>query len=75
MTISTTNPATGETLKTFSEDSDALVEEKLAKAAKAFLSWRRTSFADRARRMLRAAVGGWFFLAFYHGFAMDEHSA
>jgi len=55
MAIATTNPATGETLKTFSPDSDAVIEEKLAKAARAFLGWRRTSFADRAQRLSRVA--------------------
>src|SRR5712671_2754116 len=33
MTIATTNPATGETLKTFSPDSEGVIEEKLRKAA------------------------------------------
>ena len=35
MTIASTNPATGETLKTFPPDSDAVLEEKLRKAAAA----------------------------------------
>ena len=55
MTIASTNPATGETLKTFPPDSDAAIEEKLRKAAAAAKQWRRTSFADRAQRMSRAA--------------------
>src|SRR6267143_7211340 len=33
MTIATTDPATGKTIKTFSPDSDAAIDEKLAKAA------------------------------------------
>ncbi len=56
MTIASTNPATGETLKTFPPDSDAALEEKLRKAAAAAKQWRRTSFADRAQRMSRAAA-------------------
>src|SRR6266446_3493892 len=56
MTIASTNPATGETLKTFPPDSDAAIEEKLRKAAAAAKQWRRTSFADRAQRMSRAAA-------------------
>src|ERR1700737_391890 len=56
MTIASTNPATGETLKTFSPDSDGVIEEKLRKAAAAAKQWRRTTFADRAQRMSRAAV-------------------
>src|SRR5579864_1628178 len=56
MTIATTNPATGETVKSFAADSDALIEEKLQKSADAFRSWRRTTFAERARHMARAAA-------------------
>src|SRR5882724_10613201 len=56
MTIASTNPATGETLKTFSPDSDGVIEEKLGKAAAAAKQWRRTTFAERAQRMSRAAV-------------------
>src|ERR1700737_584519 len=56
MTIASTNPATGETLKTFSPDSDGVIEEKLRKAAAAAKQWRRTTFADPAPRMSRAAV-------------------
>jgi len=51
MTIASTNPATGETLKTFSPDSDGVIEEKLRKAAAAAKQWRRTTFAERAQRM------------------------
>src|SRR6267142_2503900 len=56
MTIASTNPATGETLKTFSPDSDGVIEEKLRKAAAAAKQWRRSTFAERAQRMSRAAV-------------------
>jgi succinate-semialdehyde dehydrogenase/glutarate-semialdehyde dehydrogenase len=56
MAITTTNPATGETVKTFSPDSDRVIEEKLAKAAKAFASWRRTPFAERGQRLLRVGA-------------------
>jgi len=55
MTIATTNPFTGETVKTFPADSDALIEQKLQKAASAAKAWRRTSFAERAQRLSRAA--------------------
>jgi succinate-semialdehyde dehydrogenase/glutarate-semialdehyde dehydrogenase len=55
MTIATTNPATGKVEKTFTPDSDARIEEKLQKAAAAAKSWRRTSFAERAQRLSRAA--------------------
>jgi len=56
MTIATVNPATGETVKTFTPDSDAVLEEKLRKAASAFRQWRRSSFAERAQRLSRAAA-------------------
>jgi succinate-semialdehyde dehydrogenase / glutarate-semialdehyde dehydrogenase len=56
MTIASTNPATGETLKTFPADSDSVIEEKLKKAAAAAKTWRRTAFAERAQRLSRAAA-------------------
>ncbi len=55
MTIASVNPATGETLKTFPADSDRAIEDKLEKAAVAWKTWRRTSFADRSQRLSRAA--------------------
>ena len=56
MPIATTNPFTGETVKTFLADSDSLIEEKLQRADRTFRAWRRTSFAERARLMSRAAA-------------------
>ena len=55
MAIATINPATGEVLKKFDALTDAQVDEKIAKAAKAFHSFRNTPFSDRARCMLKAA--------------------
>ena len=55
MGIATINPATGETVKTFAEMSDADVESCLASAVKAHASYRLTSFADRAAWMREAA--------------------
>ncbi|MGZ6125990.1 MAG: NAD-dependent succinate-semialdehyde dehydrogenase [Myxococcales bacterium] len=55
MTIATINPATGETLKTFPPDSDGVIERKLERAAVAAKVWRRTSFAERAQFLSRAA--------------------
>src|SRR3954452_20245704 len=55
MAIASTNPATGETLRVFDPLSESEIEEKLARASEAFKSWRRTSFADRAAAMTRAA--------------------
>jgi succinate-semialdehyde dehydrogenase / glutarate-semialdehyde dehydrogenase len=53
--IATINPATGETLKTYDELSEAEVQRCLAAAAAAHASYRLTSFADRAAWMRRAA--------------------
>jgi succinate-semialdehyde dehydrogenase/glutarate-semialdehyde dehydrogenase len=55
MAIATTDPRTGEVLKTFDELTDAQLEEKLAKAAAAAERYRLTSFEDRAG-WLRAAA-------------------
>lgn len=55
MAIATINPATGEVIKTFTALTDAQVDEKITKAAATFDSFRRTSFADRAKWMRRAA--------------------
>ena len=55
MAIATINPATGELVKKFEPLSDALVGEKISKAAKAFRGFRKSSFADRARWMIKAA--------------------
>jgi succinate-semialdehyde dehydrogenase/glutarate-semialdehyde dehydrogenase len=55
MAIATTNPATGEVLKTFEALTAAQIEQKLQLAASAFKTHRRTSFAERAEKMMRAA--------------------
>src|SRR6185369_12041911 len=53
--IASTNPATGETVKTYDEMSEADVERCLAAAAAASDSYRLTGFAERAGWMRRAA--------------------
>ena len=55
MAIATINPATGETLKTYGELSDAEIERCLAAAARAHASYRLTDFEARAGWMRRAA--------------------
>ena len=55
MAISTTDPRTGEVLKTFDELTDAEVEDRLARAAAAAESYRLTTFEQRAG-WLRAAA-------------------
>ena len=56
MAIQTTNPATGQVLKTFDPFDDAEIESRLALAAKTATEYRRSSFAERAEWM-RAAAG------------------
>ena len=53
--IATVNPATGETVREFAPHTAAEVEERVARAAATFSTWRRTLFADRAALMGRAA--------------------
>jgi succinate-semialdehyde dehydrogenase / glutarate-semialdehyde dehydrogenase len=55
VSIASINPATGETIKTFEPLSQTQLDEKLQRARETFESYRRTSFADRALSMLRAA--------------------
>jgi succinate-semialdehyde dehydrogenase/glutarate-semialdehyde dehydrogenase len=55
MAIATTNPATGEVVKSFEPLTGAQIEQKLQLAASAFRSHRQTTFADRATKMMRAA--------------------
>src|ERR1700687_4474409 len=55
MGIRTINPATGEVVKTFQALSEHEIEKKLQLAVSAFKSERKTPFAVRAKRMLKAA--------------------
>jgi succinate-semialdehyde dehydrogenase / glutarate-semialdehyde dehydrogenase len=54
VSISTTNPATGKTLRTFEPHTTAQVNESIDRAGAAYRKHRLTSFADRARRMRKA---------------------
>lgn len=56
MAIATIDPTTGQTLRTFEPLADAELERKLALAAETFEQYRRTSFAERAEWMRRAAA-------------------
>ena len=51
MAIASVYPATGETLKSFTPHSEAEVEEKIALAASAYRSYRRTSYEERGELM------------------------
>src|SRR5262249_44953884 len=55
MAIASINPATGAELRVFESLSDAQIEEKLARAAETFRSYRRAPMASRARMMIKAA--------------------
>src|SRR5258707_5933995 len=55
MTIQSINPATGEVLETFELYSQEQIDEALDQARQAFLSWRTTTFAQRAEHLLRVA--------------------
>ena len=54
MAIETINPATGETLKTFSSHTKEQVDKKLNKAVEAYAKHRLSSFESRARCMRNA---------------------
>src|SRR4051794_5394070 len=53
--IASINPATGETLRVFEPLTDSEVDARLARAQSAYRSYRRTSFADRARWLTAVA--------------------
>jgi succinate-semialdehyde dehydrogenase/glutarate-semialdehyde dehydrogenase len=55
MPIASVNPATGETIKSFDALDESEINEKLERAINAFQTHRRTSFAQRATMMARAA--------------------
>lgn len=53
--ITTTNPATGETLGQYAELSKQEIEAKLTLSAKAFAEWRTSSLDDRSALLMRLA--------------------
>ncbi len=55
MTIATVNPATGQTLRTFTPLSEPELDARIQCAADAFRRYRRTPLADRIRMLARAA--------------------
>jgi succinate-semialdehyde dehydrogenase/glutarate-semialdehyde dehydrogenase len=55
MPIASVNPATGEVVKTFQPLSEAEIEKKVQRAVATFKAERNTPFAERSKRMLRAA--------------------
>ena len=55
MSITTTNPATGKTIRTFEPYSAARVNESIDRAVAAYRVHRKSSFTERAVRMRAAA--------------------
>lgn len=55
MPIASNNPATGEVLQTFDSLNQSQIEERLSRAVETFRDHRRTTFSERAEKMLRAA--------------------
>lgn len=55
MAYQTTNPFTGEVLRSFPDATDAQVSQAIEDAHIAFLAWRDTTFAERAQVMRNAA--------------------
>lgn len=51
MSIQTINPTTGEVLETFEPYNQRQINEALDQAHQAFLQWRATSFAERAKHL------------------------
>jgi succinate-semialdehyde dehydrogenase/glutarate-semialdehyde dehydrogenase len=55
MAIATVNPTTGKTLKTFEPLSDSEIENRIQRAAETFPRFRRLTFPERARMMMKTA--------------------
>src|SRR5690242_15250215 len=55
MPITSVNPATGRTIKTYDEHAPEQAKAIVEQAHDAWCSWRKTSFVERAKRMRRAA--------------------
>ena len=53
--IASINPATGETLQTYEALTNAQLDDRLARADRAYRTYRRTSLAERARWLAAAA--------------------
>ena len=54
MPIATTDPATGQLVRSFDELTETEIETRLTKAATAFRAWRRLPVAERAAVVRRA---------------------
>ena len=56
MSIESVNPATGETVRTYDEMTPQQTAAAVADAHEAWKAWRKTSFAERAKPMKKAAA-------------------
>jgi succinate-semialdehyde dehydrogenase/glutarate-semialdehyde dehydrogenase len=56
MPLDAVNPATGETLKTYDEMTPQQTAAAIEEAHAAWIAWRKTPFAERARPMKKAAA-------------------
>ncbi|MFZ5468823.1 MAG: NAD-dependent succinate-semialdehyde dehydrogenase [Myxococcota bacterium] len=54
MPLTSTNPTTGSTWRTYDEHTDGELELRLARAAATFQAWRKVPLAERAVRMRKA---------------------
>lgn len=54
MSLTSINPATGETIEEYDELTASEIDERVGRAAAAFKQHRQTSFADRAEKMRKA---------------------
>ncbi|MEN3752455.1 aldehyde dehydrogenase family protein [Mangrovibacter sp. SLW1] len=55
MAYATTNPFTGEVIKTFPDATDAEVTDAIARAHNTFTTWRNVSFSQRGEILQNAA--------------------
>jgi len=56
MSIEAVNPATGETVRTYDEMTPQQTAAAVAESHEAWTAWRKTSFAERAKPMKKAAA-------------------
>lgn len=55
-TTTTINPATEEEIKSYDRISEKIAKEKVAKANETYKSWKKTSFSERSKLMLKLAT-------------------
>lgn len=55
-TTTTINPATEEEIRSYDRISEKIAKEKVAKANETYKSWKKTSFSERSKLMLKLAT-------------------